>query len=93
MERGEVEWAEGRSTTTRFLPGEGPVGVLLAALFFGALRSGSTVMEIFTDVPRDLVDVIQALIILFIAIDLSFTWWRRWRARRQESETAELQVA
>ncbi|MCY4008967.1 MAG: ABC transporter permease [Anaerolineaceae bacterium] len=70
-----------------------PVGVLLAALFFGALRSGSTVMEIFTDVPRDLVDVIQALIILFIAIDLSFTWWRRWRARRQESETAELQVA
>lgn len=69
-----------------------PIGILLAALFFGALRSGSTVMEIFTDVPRDLVDVIQALIIFFIAIDLSFAWWRRWRARRQESETAKLQV-
>lgn len=70
-----------------------PVGVLLAALFFGALRSGSTVMEIFTNVPRDLVDVIQALIIFFIAIDLSFAWWRRWRARRQETEHAKVQVA
>ena len=70
-----------------------PIGVLLAALFFGALRSGSTVMEIFTDVPRDLVDLIQALIIFFIAIDLSFNWWRRWRARNQETETAQVQVA
>ena len=64
-----------------------PVGVLFAALFFGALRSGSTVMEIFTDVPRDLVDIIQALIIFFIAIDLSLNWWRRWRARRLEKAT------
>ena len=70
-----------------------PVGVLLAALFFGALRSGSTVMEIFTNVPRDLVDVIQALIIFFIAIDLSFVWWRRWRARRQDSDKAKVKVA
>lgn len=70
-----------------------PVGVLLAALFFGALRSGSTVMEMFTNVPRDLVDVIQALIIFFIAIDLSFAWWRRWRSRRQESQSAAAAAA
>ena len=30
-----------------------PVGVLLAALFFGALRSGGSTMELFTRIPRD----------------------------------------
>lgn len=30
MERGEVEWAEGRVTTTRILPADGDVGILLA---------------------------------------------------------------
>jgi len=56
-----------------------PVGVLLAALFFGALRSGGSTMELFTRIPRDLVDILVALIIFFIAIDISFDWLRRRR--------------
>ena len=54
-----------------------PVGVLLAALFFGALRNGASTMEMFTRIPRDLIDILQALIIIFIAIDISIDWLRR----------------
>lgn len=44
-----------------------PAGVVAAAFLFGALRAGATPMEAATGTPRDLVVVIQALVILFIA--------------------------
>jgi len=53
-----------------------PAGALLAALFLGALRNGGATMELFTNVPRNLVDVLQAIIIFFVAIDLSLSWLR-----------------
>jgi general nucleoside transport system permease protein len=44
-----------------------PWGTVLAALLFGALRAGSLSMQARTGVPVDLVTVLQALIVLFIA--------------------------
>lgn len=44
-----------------------PRGVVLAALLFGAMRAGSTPMQSTTGVPIDLVVVIQALVIMFVA--------------------------
>jgi simple sugar transport system permease protein len=38
-----------------------------AALLFGALKSGSTGMQAATDTPVDIIIVIQALIIAFVA--------------------------
>ena len=58
-----------------------PVGVLLAALFFGALRSGSSTMEMFTNVPRDLIDILIAIIIFIVAIDIGFGWLKKRQAR------------
>jgi simple sugar transport system permease protein len=58
-----------------------PVGVLMAALFFGALRSGGSTMELFARIPRDLIDILQALIIFFIAVDLGFSWFKRAKSR------------
>jgi general nucleoside transport system permease protein len=50
-----------------------PVGVLLAALFFGALTRGGLFVDIFTEhVSKDLVLVLQALIILFVAAEALF---------------------
>jgi general nucleoside transport system permease protein len=47
-----------------------PAGVLLGALFFGALARGSLFVDIFTDkVSKDLVLVLQALVILFVAAE------------------------
>jgi len=44
-----------------------PVGVVLASLLFGALVSGGRTMQAQTDVPIDLILVVQALVIMFIA--------------------------
>ena len=54
-----------------------PIGVLLAALLFGILRSGSSTMEIFTDVPRDLITVLEGTVILFAALEFSLSWLKR----------------
>jgi general nucleoside transport system permease protein len=44
-----------------------PLGTVLAALLFGALDAGGTAMQGVTQIPADIVSVIQALIVLFIA--------------------------
>jgi general nucleoside transport system permease protein len=46
-----------------------PAGVVAAALLFGALRAGATRMQFLTQVPVDIISVIQALILLFVAAD------------------------
>jgi ABC-type uncharacterized transport system permease subunit len=47
-----------------------PMGTVLAALLFGALEAGGTVMEAATTVPIDIVEVLQGLIVLFVAAPL-----------------------
>ena len=42
-------------------------GVVAAGLLFGALKAGSFTMQIAEDIPVDIVLVVQALIVLFIA--------------------------
>ena len=50
-----------------------PVGVLIAAIFFGALTRGGLFVDIFTEkVSKDLVLVLQALVILFVAVESLF---------------------
>lgn len=44
-----------------------PFGVVLAALLFGTLRSGTTRMQSVARIPIDIISIIQALIIAFIA--------------------------
>ncbi len=46
-----------------------PFGVLLAAIFFGALASGGAQVDMETTVPRELVTVIQAIVIIFVACE------------------------
>src|SRR5215210_4286470 len=50
-----------------------PFGVILAALLFGALTRGALFVDIFTDnVSKDLVQVLQAIVILFVAAEAFF---------------------
>jgi general nucleoside transport system permease protein len=44
-----------------------PFGVVMAALLFGALDAGSTVMQAATSVPVDISEVLEGLIVLFVA--------------------------
>ncbi|WP_044249390.1 ABC transporter permease [Chondromyces apiculatus] len=46
-----------------------PGGVVLSALLFGAMRNGATRMQYLTQIPADVISVIQALILLFVAAD------------------------
>jgi len=46
-----------------------PLGVVLAAFLFGALRNGASRMQFLTQVPVDLISVIQALILMFVAAE------------------------
>jgi simple sugar transport system permease protein len=46
-----------------------PFGVVAAALLFGGLRAGATKMQFDTQVPGDIISVIQGLILLFVAAD------------------------
>jgi len=49
-----------------------PFGILLAGILFGALSNGRTFMNMAAGVPIDLVNIIQAIIIFFVAADLIF---------------------
>ena len=54
--------------TVSILAGNNPLGVGIAALLFGVLKSGTTVVQFATDVPPQLVGVLRGLIILFVAM-------------------------
>lgn len=53
--------------TVALLGRSGPIGILLAGILFAALSTGGRFMETSQGVPIDLVQVIQALVVLFIA--------------------------
>ena len=53
--------------TVALLGRSGPVGIVLAGLLFAALSTGGHFMETNQGVPLDLVQVIQVLVVLFIA--------------------------
>jgi simple sugar transport system permease protein len=50
------------------LVGGEPVGAVLAGLFFAALQTGGFAMQRETSVPRVLTLVLQAIVILFLAM-------------------------
>ncbi|MEI6512507.1 MAG: ABC transporter permease [bacterium] len=56
------------------LAGANPLGVIPAAVVFGAVDSGTRYMESLTSVPRDIAVVVRGLIILGVA---GLTWQRK----------------
>jgi len=61
-----------------------PFGVVLAALLFGVLRSGATRMQSLAGVPVDIISILQALVIMFIAAPVIIRWLYRIRVEREE---------
>jgi simple sugar transport system permease protein len=54
-----------------------PFGVIPAAILIGAMEAGSSQMQFSADVAKEIVDVIQALILFFIAADIIIRWLLR----------------
>lgn len=47
------------------------VGCVLAALFFGALSNGSAMMQLFSDIPLDLVNVLSGLVMILAVVNFA----------------------
>ena len=58
--------------TAALLAGAAPVGTVLASFFFAVLQVGGLSMERTTEVPRELTQVLQAIVIVFLAARLRF---------------------
>jgi ABC-type uncharacterized transport system permease subunit len=61
-----------------------PIAVIPAALLFGGLSAGSGFMQLNANVPDKLVDIVQALVIFFVAAETIITWFIK---KRQKEAT------
>ncbi|MCE6078276.1 ABC transporter permease [Agrobacterium vitis] len=54
-------------------------GMLLAAILFGALATSGATIQLFSDVPIEIVNVLQGMVMIFAAARFSNLWKRYWR--------------
>ena len=67
-----------------------PLGVVLAAFLLGSLEGGASRMQFESGVAADIIDVIQALVLIFVAAPLIIRslWPRRREPSKPESTAA-----
>jgi simple sugar transport system permease protein len=59
-----------------------PTGIIPAALLFGAMRAGASLMQIKAQIPVELVDVIQATILMVLVATPVLRRVLQWRGPR-----------
>ncbi|MDZ4166257.1 MAG: ABC transporter permease [Coriobacteriia bacterium] len=62
-----------------------PLGVIPAALLFGALSAGAGTMQLEAHVPQKIILIIQALVIFFVAAEEIILWFVRRRQKEAMS--------
>lgn len=64
-----------------------PIGVVGASILFGVLRAGSARMQSVAGIPTEIVQIVQSLVIIFIAAPAIIqTVYRLREARREEAD-------
>lgn len=60
--------------TVALLARHNPLGCIIAAIFFGILNNGAIQMEVMTNISRDLIASVQAIMIVFLAADFAIDY-------------------
>ena len=60
--------------TVALLGRSNPWGILVGGLLLGALRAGAPLMQIKAGVPVQMIDILQGVILFFLAADLIVRW-------------------
>jgi simple sugar transport system permease protein len=69
-------------------------GVIPSALLFGALRAGASRMQFLSQIPIDIINVIQALVLIFVAAPALIRWVYRVKVPREvESAAGDVQFS
>jgi len=53
------------------------LGIMLAAILFGALATSGATIQLFSDVPIEIVNVVQGLVMIFAVAKVGLLWSRR----------------
>ncbi len=64
-----------------------PFGVVPAAILVGVMKAGASQMQFSAGVAKEITDVIQALILFFVAADMIVRWILRMRETEEEKIT------
>ena len=69
-----------------------PLGVIFAAILFGALRNGSDLMQLRSGgvVSKEVIFIVQAVVLLFIAAPAIIRWLYRLKLRKSAIEGTQL---
>lgn len=68
------------------LGGHSPIGIFVAAIFYAALKTGSDSINLYTTVPKEIVSIIQGMIILFLAVKFigeHTNWFDRFKKKEE----------
>ncbi|BDI23994.1 ABC transporter permease [Herbiconiux sp. L3-i23] len=61
-----------------------PIGILVGAILFGALNAAGATVQLFIDLPVQIIDVLQGTVMIFAVAVFAFPRLRRLRAARVE---------
>jgi len=75
--------------TVALLGQANPIGIMLSAFLLGAMRAGAPLMQIQARVPVEIIDVIQGVILIFLAAEIVV---RRIFRLRSAEDVGELQT-
>jgi ABC-type uncharacterized transport system permease subunit len=65
-----------------------PIGIVLGAVLFGALASAGTTIQLFSNIPLDLVNIIQGTVMIFAVVEVGRIALRRKSGRTDTTRGA-----
>jgi general nucleoside transport system permease protein len=69
-----------------------PFGVLPSALLFGGLAAGSNRMQFLSQIPVDIIHLVQAMVLIFVAAPALIRWIYRVRMPKEAEASATGEV-